>query len=102
MDEGREKSGSTTCSVQVQRPHFIAVLTMDGEVLPLGATVTQVMLVSCVLDTKDLTRHFLHNCQASIHLEELVTTSGRKTRLYFDWQLIIKFSCVRVNYIASC
>jgi hypothetical protein len=45
MDEGRGKYGCTTWDVQGQRPHLGAVLTMDGETLTLGATVTHGMLV---------------------------------------------------------
>jgi extradiol dioxygenase family protein len=45
LDEGRGKYGYTTCNVQGQRPHLGAVLTMDGEVFTLTATVTHMMLV---------------------------------------------------------
>jgi len=51
-DEGLVKSGCTTWDVLVQRPHYTAVLTMDGEMFTLTATVTRGMLVLFVLVTK--------------------------------------------------
>jgi hypothetical protein len=43
MGMGRGKYGCTPCNVQGQRPHLGAVLTMDGEVLTLAATVCAVL-----------------------------------------------------------
>jgi len=48
MDEGREKSGWTTCVVVVQKRHLAAVLTMDGEYMTLLAELTTMMLVFMV------------------------------------------------------
>lgn len=42
-DEGRVRYGCIICSVQAQKPHLVTVLTMDGELLGLTATVTPKM-----------------------------------------------------------
>jgi hypothetical protein len=48
LDEERGKYGCGTWDVQAQRPQLRAVLTMDGEVFTLAATLKHMMPVSVV------------------------------------------------------
>jgi hypothetical protein len=66
MDEGRGKYGCKACSVQEQSPHLGAVLTMDGEMFGLAATVTHMMLV------------LYHNCAANRNVQILFQLNNFK------------------------